>query len=70
MLRTTTKNLAHEIVSLLIDVKGGSKGILTDILKWLGSNLNHIVIENTQDLHYSILESFKDKSLVKNSKIQ
>jgi len=32
MLRTSSKNLAYEIVALLIDVRGGQKGVLTDII--------------------------------------
>jgi hypothetical protein len=36
MLRTSTKNVAYEVISCLIDNNG--KGVLTEIIKWLTTN--------------------------------
>lgn len=33
MLRTSTKNVAYEVISCLIDIN--AKGVLTEIIKWL-----------------------------------
>ena len=35
--RESTKNVAHEVISCIIDLDHGWKGILTDIIKWLKS---------------------------------
>lgn len=36
MLRTSTKNVAYEVISCLIDSSG--RGVLTEIIKWLTTN--------------------------------
>lgn len=36
MLRTSTKNVAYEVISCLIDSNG--RGVLTEIIKWLTTN--------------------------------
>jgi len=36
MLRTSTKNVAYEVISCLIDSSG--RGVLTEIIKWLTMN--------------------------------
>ncbi len=60
MLWTNTKNIAHEIVSYLIDVRGGSKGILTDIIWWLSKNQNQMVLAETKDLNFGILKQLSN----------
>lgn len=52
MLRTSTKNVAYEVISCLIDSAG--RGVLTEIIKWLTMNQ-----QNNQNLDgKSILDSY------------
>lgn len=43
MLRTSTRNLAYEVISCLIDEKGN--GVLTDIIRFLTSVNKNYVLE-------------------------
>lgn len=42
--RESTKNVAHEVISCIIDLNHGCKGILTDIIKWLKSVNQRVVL--------------------------
>jgi hypothetical protein len=50
MLKTSTKNVAHEVVSCLIETNGS--GVLTKIIKWLSTSQPGLINNN----HTSILE--------------
>lgn len=50
MLRTSTKNVAHEVVSCLIEASG--RGVLTDIIRWLKTSQSNMLND-----HLSILDS-------------
>jgi len=50
MLRKTTKNVAHEIVSCLVEPTG--RGVLTDIIRWLTTSQQNMLND-----HLSILDS-------------
>jgi len=56
MLRTSTRNVAYEVISCLIDQNG--KGVLTEIIKFLTTSNKHIVEENGS----SILDSLHKKT--------
>ena len=50
MLRTSTKNVAHEVVSWLVEPTG--RGVLTDIIRWLTTSQQNMLND-----HLSILDS-------------
>lgn len=50
MLRTSTKNVAHEVVSCLVEPTG--RGVLTEIIRWLSTSQHNILND-----HLSILDS-------------
>lgn len=50
MLRTSTKNVAHEVVSCLVEPT--SRGVLTDIIRWLTTSQQNMLND-----HLSILDS-------------
>lgn len=50
MLRKSTKNVAHEVVSCLIESSG--RGVLTDIIRWLTTSQHNMLND-----HLSILDS-------------
>jgi hypothetical protein len=50
MLRTSTKNVAHEVVSCLVEVTG--RGVLTDIIRFLTTSQHNMLND-----HLSILDS-------------
>lgn len=50
MLRTSTKNVAHEVVSCLVEPTG--RGVLTDIIRWLTTSQQNMLND-----HLSILDS-------------
>jgi hypothetical protein len=50
MLRTSTKNVAHEVVSCLVEPTG--RGVLTEIIRWLSTSQQNILND-----HLSILDS-------------
>jgi len=50
MLRTSTKNVAHEVVSRLVEPTG--RGVLTDIIRWLTTSQQNMLND-----HLSILDS-------------
>lgn len=50
MLRTSTKNVAHEVVSCLIEPTG--RGVLTEIIRWLTTSQKNMLND-----HLSILDS-------------
>ena len=56
MLRTSTKNVAYEVISCLIDTSG--KGVLTEIIKWLTTCNQNLV--NDQDSILNQLSRKKD----------
>ena len=43
MLRTSTRNVAYEVISCLIDANG--RGVLTEIIKFLTISNKHNIIE-------------------------
>ena len=47
MLRTSTKNVAYEVISCLIDDRG--HGVLTEIIKFLTTVNKHYVLEASQN---------------------
>ena len=49
MLRTSTKNVAHEVVTCLIEQSG--RGVLTDIIRWLKTSQQNMLND-----HLSILD--------------
>ena len=51
MLRTTTKNVAHEVVSCLIEASG--RGVLTDIIRWLKNSQQNILNDHLSILDYN-----------------
>jgi len=55
MLRTSTRNVAYEVISCLIDSNG--RGVLTEIIKFLTTSNKHIMDNNEQ----SILENLARK---------
>ena len=55
MLRTSTKNVAHEVVSCLIESNG--RGVLTEIIKWLTTSQQNLL---RYDSHKSILDQTKE----------
>jgi hypothetical protein len=58
MLRTSTKNVAYEVISCLIDSNG--RGVLTEIIKWLTQNQQN---SNMLD-GKSILDSYSRKEVI------
>lgn len=50
MLRTSTKNVAHEVVSCLIEPSG--RGVLTDIIRWLKNSQQNMLND-----HLSMLDT-------------
>lgn len=50
MLRKSTKNVAHEVVSCLVE--STSRGVLTDIIRWLTTSQQNMLND-----HLSILDS-------------
>lgn len=60
MLRTSTKNVAYEVVSCLIE--GSFWGVLTDIIWWLKSSQ-----QNCLNDHLSILDSNNEDGIVNKS---
>lgn len=44
MLRTSTRNVAYEVISCLIDAQG--RGVLTEIIKFLSTNNKQVVVES------------------------
>ena len=59
MLRTSTKNVAHEVVSCLVEPTG--RGVLTDIIRWLTTSQHNMLND-----HLSILDSTESSTLPKN----
>ena len=57
MLRTSTKNVAYEVISCLIDNTG--KGVLTEIIKWLTTSQQNILNNNE-----SVLDHIQRKKYV------
>lgn len=55
MLRTSTKNVAHEVVSCLVEPTG--RGVLTDIIRWLTTSQHNMLND-----HLSILDSTETTS--------
>lgn len=55
MLRTSTRNVAYEVISCLIDSSG--RGVLTEIIKFLTTSNKHIMDNNEQ----SVLENLARK---------
>jgi hypothetical protein len=49
MLRTSTKNVAYEVISCLIDSQG--KGVLTEIIKWLTTSNQNLLNDNESILN-------------------
>ena len=60
MLRTSTKNVAYEVISCLIDSNG--KGVLTEIIKWLTTCNQNLLNDNE-----SILDQLSRKKDVDES---
>lgn len=56
MLRTSTRNVAYEVISCLIDAQGW--GVLTEIIKYLTTSNKHIV----EDGGSSILDNLSRKT--------
>jgi len=50
MLRTSTKNVAYEVISCLIDSNG--KGVLTEIIKWLTTSDQNLLNDNESILDH------------------
>jgi predicted metal-dependent hydrolase len=48
MLRTSTKNVAYEVISCLIDASG--KGVLTEIIKWLTTCNNQNLLNDNESI--------------------
>lgn len=49
MLRTSTKNVAYEVISCLIDQNG--RGVLTEIIKWLTTCNQNLLNDNDSILN-------------------
>ena len=58
MLRTSTRNVAYEVISCLIDANG--KGVLTEIIKFLTISNKHII--EVEENGSSILDNLNKKS--------
>jgi len=61
MLRTSTKNVAYEVISCLIDNQG--KGVLTEIIKWLTTSQQNLLNDAAGG---SILDSLSKKKVINN----
>jgi hypothetical protein len=49
MLRTSTKNVAYEVISCLIESNG--RGVLTEIIKWLTTCNQNLLNDNESILN-------------------
>ena len=49
MLRTSTKNVAYEVISCLIEANG--RGVLTEIIKWLTTCNQNLLNDNESILN-------------------
>ena len=49
MLRTSTKNVAYEVISCLIESNG--RGVLTEIIKWLTTSNQNLLNDNESILN-------------------
>ena len=58
MLRTSTRNVAYEVISCLIDTNG--RGVLTEIIKFLTISNKHII--EVEENGSSILDTLNKKS--------
>jgi len=58
MLRTSTRNVAYEVISCLIDANG--RGVLTEIIKFLTISNKHII--EVEENGSSILDNLNKKS--------
>ena len=58
MLRTSTRNVAYEVISCLIDQTG--RGVLTEIIKFLTISNKHII--EVEENGSSILDNLNKKS--------
>lgn len=58
MLRTSTKNVAYEVISCLVDNTG--RGVLTEIIKWLTTS-NQNLLNNNESILNQLSRKQKDE---------
>lgn len=63
MLRTSTRNVAYEVISCLID---NGRGVLTEIIKFLTTHSNKYFVEEDSS---SFLDSLQKRTNEKQTKI-